>query len=320
MKRPTKTLSRALKFASQRRRNAMKGWNSGGNILHKTIAADKSHFEVNPTNLKKFGTHILNEKDTRGRTPLVLACKRGNLAFVTALISAGADITITNDKGQTDLHVAVRYCHFEIVKFLLENGADLTAEDSKGQMPFQVQARHIQEGVSDIIGANRLRTWKAFMSRGVSRISRFDLKDKSKQNSNNQQTEKQTEKQTDSIRIRTSQTQQVKAATTTTTTTPKSTERKLTQYARPHSTKSNDTQKSKGGKGGLGGLGGGAGDTSQNPSPQPSPCASPRSSSSSSVISYNEDENENENENEDENENVHDLALFLSVNENVLDD
>ena len=54
---------------------------------------------------------VLNSKDRRGRTPLLLACERGSAEAVKALSSLGADVWVRDKWGRTSLHVAISRGH-----------------------------------------------------------------------------------------------------------------------------------------------------------------------------------------------------------------
>ncbi|XP_073404296.1 ankyrin repeat domain-containing protein 22 [Dendrobates tinctorius] len=62
---------------------------------------------------------VVNVKDRfGGDTPLICACRRGNIKVVNYLLYAKADINLTNDKGRTCLHYAVRK-RFTFLDYLL---------------------------------------------------------------------------------------------------------------------------------------------------------------------------------------------------------
>jgi hypothetical protein len=59
-----------------------------------------------------------------GSTPLITAVTFEKAAIVSALIDAGADLSIRNNDGATALHVAAFFGRVEIVQELLDAGAD----------------------------------------------------------------------------------------------------------------------------------------------------------------------------------------------------
>jgi ankyrin repeat protein len=70
---------------------------------------------------------VVNEKDTRGRTPLHFASGSGNHEVISFLIVSGADINGGDDLGQTPLHLSAARGHRVTVNFLIAKGADRKA-------------------------------------------------------------------------------------------------------------------------------------------------------------------------------------------------
>ncbi|RNF15159.1 putative ankyrin repeat protein [Trypanosoma conorhini] len=66
-----------------------------------------------------------------GRTPLMVACQRGPLSHVAALLKQGG-INSTDRGGNTPLLLAAAAGQMEIVEHLLANGADASVRNSKG--------------------------------------------------------------------------------------------------------------------------------------------------------------------------------------------
>ena len=58
-------------------------------------------------------------------TPLMLACKSGNIEIVKYLINKNADINYINKKGMTAIKYASMYKHYNIIKLLLEYNASI---------------------------------------------------------------------------------------------------------------------------------------------------------------------------------------------------
>ncbi|OGT50635.1 MAG: hypothetical protein A3F17_04680 [Gammaproteobacteria bacterium RIFCSPHIGHO2_12_FULL_41_15] len=85
-----------------------------------------SHLDKVNVNQKSYG------KDLE-MTPLHLASRTGNLAFIDKLIKSGADINAQDSNGLTPLMYAVREGHKEVVELLIKNGAD-PAIKSKANM------------------------------------------------------------------------------------------------------------------------------------------------------------------------------------------
>ena len=79
----------------------------------------------------------LNEKDSWGSTPLIIAATFDKVEVARALIAAGADMHLTNNDGATALHSAAFLCNVEIVEELLKNGADRQLKNAFGRTPLE---------------------------------------------------------------------------------------------------------------------------------------------------------------------------------------
>jgi hypothetical protein len=72
-------------------------------------------------------TYDVNAKDSQGNSPLLLACRSGNLEIAEILVVAGANVSAKNERGDTPLLAAVGAGRFEIFETLLEANADVKA-------------------------------------------------------------------------------------------------------------------------------------------------------------------------------------------------
>lgn len=117
-------------------------------------AAAKSKYEIvklllqhgaDPTKKNRDGAtplDLIREGDEdvadllRGKSALLDAAKKGNLARVQRLVSP-ENINCRDSCGRnsTPLHLAAGYNNFEVAEFLLENGADVNAQDKGGLIP-----------------------------------------------------------------------------------------------------------------------------------------------------------------------------------------
>jgi len=77
----------------------------------------------------------LNERNSDGLTPLLLASKKGSSESVEILIKAGASIDDDDHKGQTALWYASRDNHYECMKLLLSAGAEVNKGDNTNYTP-----------------------------------------------------------------------------------------------------------------------------------------------------------------------------------------
>jgi uncharacterized protein len=80
----------------------------------------------------------VNQVGSNGDRPIHIACFRGNLEEVIALVEAGADVNAAGDLGYTPLHEATSNGFLEIVKVLLSHGADVDAKNEFGETPIDL--------------------------------------------------------------------------------------------------------------------------------------------------------------------------------------
>jgi len=82
--------------------------------------------------LEHDATHV-NRADLDGKTPLTLACERGNWRALSHLIAAGGDVDarVPGSNGATLLLMAALYGQPEAVKALLDAGASVYSMDNE---------------------------------------------------------------------------------------------------------------------------------------------------------------------------------------------
>jgi len=132
-----------------------------------TIARSGSVDQVKE--LLKTEPNCINQKNSDGFTPLILACYRsnnevavffiengasinenspmgtalmaaivkGNNVIVSILLEKKADVNISDNQGITPLMYAVQFKNSEAIKWLLSKNADKTKVDSKGKTAFE---------------------------------------------------------------------------------------------------------------------------------------------------------------------------------------
>ena len=76
-----------------------------------------------------------DEQDLSGNSALMGVCFKGYTEIAKKLIDAGADVNQRNSQGAPALTFATTFGHLEIAKMLLEKGADLSLRDSRGKSP-----------------------------------------------------------------------------------------------------------------------------------------------------------------------------------------
>ncbi len=64
----------------------------------------------------------INASDTEGVTPLIYACRYGNLQVAQALINRGVDTDAVDIYGNPALHYALLHKHVEICDLLIDAG------------------------------------------------------------------------------------------------------------------------------------------------------------------------------------------------------
>lgn len=102
------------------------------------LAASMGHVEIMKLFLQKKDTINLNGCNHRGRTALHEAVLK-DTGITELLIEAGADLNVKeNSWGQTPLHQAVSFNNINAVKALLQAGADKTVRDNKNRTPLDM--------------------------------------------------------------------------------------------------------------------------------------------------------------------------------------
>jgi hypothetical protein len=72
-------------------------------------------------------TYDVNEKDSQGNAPLLLACRSGNLEMAEILVCAGAGVNAANKRHDTPLLAAVGAGKLELAEVLVSKGANVEA-------------------------------------------------------------------------------------------------------------------------------------------------------------------------------------------------
>ena len=98
----------------------------------------KKYTEDNLPDFSEVPITDVNQVGSNGDRPIHIACFRGNLEDVIALVEAGADVNAAGDLGFTPLHEATSKGFLEIVKVLLSHGADVDAKNEFGETPIDL--------------------------------------------------------------------------------------------------------------------------------------------------------------------------------------
>lgn len=90
----------------------------------------------------------LEAVNSRGETPLSLACRRGHYRFVVAKVARGGNVNYVNPQsGRTPLHEAAYVGHRAIAECLLLNGAKAEVKDRAGFTPMELAVQAENEAL-----------------------------------------------------------------------------------------------------------------------------------------------------------------------------
>ena len=93
----------------------------------------------------------VNQPGVFGNYPLNIACVRGDIDEVLALISGGANIDASGELGYTPLHDAVARENVFIVKILLKSGASKDKKNDFGMKAIDIASRDKNEAIINIL-------------------------------------------------------------------------------------------------------------------------------------------------------------------------
>jgi ankyrin repeat protein len=93
------------------------------------FAISRNKFEVAKVILQKGGTRLLESRNERGETPLIVAARNGTVNVIDFLIEKGADIKARMGDGKTATHVASAFGHFAVVEKIYKAGGTGILED-----------------------------------------------------------------------------------------------------------------------------------------------------------------------------------------------
>ena len=120
----------------------------GRNPLHQAViggSIEMVHFLLNPGNQlsQTIGTvsSMIDLKDNRSETPLIIALRTGNTEAARALASADANLDLKDGSGKSALHHAIMKCP-EIAKEIISRAfqGSMDAQDNEGSTPLHVAA------------------------------------------------------------------------------------------------------------------------------------------------------------------------------------
>eukprot|EP00968_Pinguiococcus_pyrenoidosus_P022409 scaffold3218_cov161-Pinguiococcus_pyrenoidosus.AAC.2 len=93
----------------------------------------------------------VDQKDSKGRTPLHVALQNKAEAAAECLLRLGASATIADNKGRTPMHYAAEKNCEEAVKWLIENSVGVNVADSQSRSPLHLAAGARLETMVDLL-------------------------------------------------------------------------------------------------------------------------------------------------------------------------
>ena len=106
--------------------------NEGRTVLHH---AAESAIDSRMIDILVAAGSVIEERDNKGMTPLMLAAKAGKVHNIEALIKAGAAVDSTTENGITALMYAAKSGNEFAVEKLIKAGANVNAQDKEGLTP-----------------------------------------------------------------------------------------------------------------------------------------------------------------------------------------
>lgn len=86
--------------------------------------------------LEKPGVTLVNTRDrSTGEGALHIVVRRGDMAYVSYLLSKGADANLRDDKGETPMLLATRLGRKEMVEALAKSGGNVNLANASGETP-----------------------------------------------------------------------------------------------------------------------------------------------------------------------------------------
>ena len=89
-------------------------------------------------------------------TPLMAAAFKGNSEIVKILIANGADVNITDANNVSALHYAVRFTNKKMIELLVNNNADIHLKDYKGLSSLDYAIKDKDDDIIKILKKEKL--------------------------------------------------------------------------------------------------------------------------------------------------------------------
>jgi ankyrin len=125
-----------LQYGAVAKHKTPQGWT----LLH--MAAIKDNEEIIETALLDWpaygdkGKPSLNDGDSKGETPLLLAIRHKHYALAKELVMKGADVTAVDGDGNTTLHLLAGSGERDLALLMISHGADVNRSSTKAMTPY----------------------------------------------------------------------------------------------------------------------------------------------------------------------------------------
>lgn len=120
------------------------------------------------------GADLMARTRVTAETPLHFAALAGHVDMARILLGHGADIGARSlPANATPLHYAALFGHLKMIEYLIANGADPDVRDAKGMAPFQYASRRNRTPVMDLLlrlGASPDNIFEAINADDVGRV------------------------------------------------------------------------------------------------------------------------------------------------------
>ena len=127
--------------------NFMPAFLPAGNRLHKAVESN----DMTALQAAVSEKSLLNEIDTAGLTPLILAISLDNATAARLLLEAGADPTQPDTRGNAPLHIAAQRNNRNLLPLLLERSKSPDPVNQAGQTPLHVAIETLNPQVAGML-------------------------------------------------------------------------------------------------------------------------------------------------------------------------
>jgi len=112
------------------------------------LASQRGNKEMLELLLRYKSEHIVDSKDSKGRSGIHFAASGGHASILSLLLQFGASINAINSNNETALHYACYHGKKDCVQFLLSKGVDTSTVSHSGTALALARSRNHQEIVN----------------------------------------------------------------------------------------------------------------------------------------------------------------------------